>query len=124
MRLGHQRRQPQSHGLIQGSVAGKDNIVATATVGATTLTSNTATLQWVAGKHVTEVSINLAPEGATVGVPVALKANLVDVSVNPAKAIAGATVQFSVGAQQCSAVTNASGATGLHARSTPPATSR
>ena len=92
-----------------GAFVGNDTVVASATVGASDFASNLARLTWTAGQHVTFLSLNTSPSDATVGVPITLTAALVDVSANPTAAIAGATIQFSVGGQSCSAVTNASG---------------
>jgi kumamolisin len=92
-----------------GTFTGNDTVIASATVDVSDFTSNLARLTWDAGQHVTFLSLNTSPSGATVGIPVTLSAALVDVSVNPTAAIAGATVQFSVGGQSCSGVTNANG---------------
>ncbi len=92
-----------------GVNAGSDTIVASATANSSTLTSNPALVTWTSGPHTTFLSLNNSPSGADVGKPVTLAANLVDVSVNPAVAVAGATIQFMVDGRSCSGVTNASG---------------
>ena len=78
-------------------------------VGADTLDSNTARVNWTAGKHVTSVTTNLSPGSSIVGTPVTLTATLTDGSVVPQAAIAGITLTFNVAGQSCNAVTNASG---------------
>ncbi len=93
----------------RGNFTGSDTVTANATVGALGFTSNTARLTWEAGKHTTFLSLNTSPTSSTVGVLVTLVAGLVDASADPAAAIAGASIQFSVGGQSCSGVTNASG---------------
>ena len=92
-----------------GIKVGSDTISAFATLGAVTLTSNPAKVTWGAGLHSTSLDLNLSPTGGIAGTRTTLSATLVDVSVTPAVAIAGATVQLAVGSQSCSAVTNASG---------------
>lgn len=92
-----------------GTFAGTDTVVASANVGASNFISNSARLNWGAGKHATFLSLNTSPENSTVGAPVTLVAGLYDVSASPATAIAGATIQFAVGGQSCSGTTNASG---------------
>jgi hypothetical protein len=94
-----------------GVNAGNDAVIASATVGSTTLTSNPAQVTWNQGPHTTFLSLNNSPSGADAGKPIALVASLVDVSVNPAAAIAGATIQFTIAGRSCNGVTNASGVT-------------
>jgi hypothetical protein len=102
-----------------GVLSGHDTISATGTVGATVLTSNTATVDWANGKHVSFVSLDLSPTSGSAGSPVNLKATLADVSVTPSVAISGATIQFSLGGQVCSGVTGSSGVASCAV--TPPA---
>jgi len=92
-----------------GVHTGADLITATAPVGGTTLSSNEARVAWSAGKHSTRVSLNPAPEGAIVGTPTTLSAQMLDLSLNPIAPLAGLTVQFTVGGQSCNAATNAGG---------------
>ena len=94
---------------IQSLFAGRDVITASATVGNDSLTSNRAIINWAAGRHVTDMNLNLGPEGGTLGDPVTVSATLVDVSAIPTAAIAGQRVNFTIGNQTCSANTNASG---------------
>ncbi len=94
----------------QGLRDGDDVITATATVGATTLTSNVARVTWSAGPHASLVDITGATT-ATAGQPVALAAVLVDVSVDPPVAIVGGSLHFAVGAANvsCDAIVGANG---------------
>ncbi|MBS0555970.1 MAG: Ig-like domain-containing protein [Proteobacteria bacterium] len=92
-----------------GVNAGSDTIVASATVGSATLTSNPAQVIWNAGPHTTFISFNSTPAGGPAGAPATLAAALFDVSVVPNLPIAGATLQFTVGGQSCNGTTNASG---------------
>jgi hypothetical protein len=92
-----------------GDHAGGDTVTATATVGTSPFTSNSANLTWAAGKHSSFASLNLSPSGGTIGAPVTLVASLSDVSVTPNAIISGATIQFTLGAQTCSGVTNGHG---------------
>ncbi len=92
-----------------GALAGADAVKATSTPGATTLTSSSAAVTWTPGKHATYVSTNPSPESGTVGVPLALRVQLIDSSTTPNVAIAGATVQLALGALSCVAVTDAQG---------------
>jgi len=92
-----------------GVFAGSDGVIAAATVGNSTLTSNVAQLTWAIGKHVTFLTLNLSPSGGAAGHPVTVVASLADVSVNPNAPISGATIVFTLGNQTCSGVTNAQG---------------
>ncbi|HET7924703.1 MAG TPA: protease pro-enzyme activation domain-containing protein [Rhodanobacteraceae bacterium] len=94
----------------QGLRDGDDVIVATATVGGATLTSNVARVTWSAGPHTSLVDIT-GPSAATAGQPVALSAVLVDVSVDPPAPIAGGSLHFAVqGANvSCDAAAGANG---------------
>ena len=92
-----------------GVNAGTDTIIASGTANSVLLTSSQAKVTWVNGVHTTSLDLNLSPTGGTAGTRTTLSATLVDVSVTPAVAIAGATVQLAVGSQSCSGVTNASG---------------
>ena len=92
-----------------GVFAGSDTVVASGTVGNSTLTSNVAQLTWANGKHVAFLTLNLSPFAGAAGNPVTVVASLVDVSVNPNAPIAGATIVFTLGNQTCSGTTNAQG---------------
>lgn len=91
-----------------GTFAGNDVIVANATVDSVVLTSNTARVTWTSGPHATFLSL---PDlsSAIAGQPILLTAALSDVAANSPSAIAGATLQFSVGSLSCSATSAANG---------------
>ena len=89
--------------------AGSDTIVASATVNSATLISNPAKVTWVNGLHTTSLDLNLSPTGGIAGTSTTLKASLVDESLNPVAAIAGASIHLAVGSQFCDAVTNSNG---------------
>src|SRR4029078_9565846 len=59
--------------------------------------------------HATAISLNPSPSAGTLGTPLALRAQLVDISVTPNAPIAGATVSLALGASSCSGVTDAQG---------------
>lgn len=92
-----------------GINVGTDTIIASGTANSVLLTSSVAKVTWANGVHGTFLDLNLSPTGGIAGTRTTLSATLVDVSVTPAVAIAGATVQLAVGSQSCSGVTNASG---------------
>jgi hypothetical protein len=92
-----------------GFFAGRDDVFASATVGDLFIVSNPARVIWEPGPHTSSVNLNPSPTSAMAGTPVMLAAALVDVSVEPAVAIAGATVELSVGGQSCNDATNAGG---------------
>jgi hypothetical protein len=89
--------------------AGVDTITASTTVSSTVLTSNPAVVTWGPGSDTTFVSLNQSPKGAVPGQMVNLIASLTDVSQNPATAVSGQTIDFSVGGQDCNAPTNSQG---------------
>ncbi len=76
----------------------------------TTLTSNQAQVTWVAGQHVTFLTLNPSPTSGTVNLPVNVVASLTDVSANPAVSLANQTVTFTLSnGSTCTAVTNTQG---------------
>jgi len=93
-----------------GAEAGNDTVTAIATApNGSTLTSNSVLLTWIPGKHVTYVSLNASPGGGTLNQPVTVVASLTDSSARPVAALAGQTVQFTLGNASCSAVTTSNG---------------
>jgi kumamolisin len=88
---------------------GTDIVVATATVGDTSLTSNGTRVTWAPGKHVTFTSLNLSPRSGSPGVPLNVVASLSDSSVTPPAPLAGQTIHFQLGGSQCAGTTNAQG---------------
>ena len=101
-----------------GTLAGTDTVTATGSVGTTRLTSNPGTVTWGAGRHKTFLSLALTAAGGIATAPVTLKASLSDASVNPIAPLSGMTIQFTMGAQSCNGVTNASGVVSCNI--TPP----
>jgi len=91
-----------------GVFAGGDSIVAHANVDGVELSSTSTRVTWDAGVHSTFLQI-VATTGAAAGIPATVSASLVDYSVDPAIALAGAPVSFAVAGQSCSASTNATG---------------
>jgi hypothetical protein len=89
--------------------AGRDVLVASATVGGQTLTSNTARITWTAGPHTTFLTLNPSPTAGAVDVPVVLAASLTDVSNVPPTPVAGATVSFATAGAECTGTTDAAG---------------
>jgi kumamolisin len=94
-----------------GVATGADSIVATAQVGNSTLSSNTASITWIAGHHATFMTLNLSPNQGRPGQPVTLVASLADISVVPPAAVAGVNITFSIANQSCIGTTNAQGIT-------------
>src|SRR5262249_51308207 len=86
-----------------------DALVATATVGTQTVTSNVAQVTWTPGPHTTFLSLNASRSSGTVNTPLPLTATLVDASVSPAVALSNATLSFALAGQTCPAITNSSG---------------
>jgi Pro-kumamolisin, activation domain/Bacterial Ig-like domain (group 1)/Bacterial Ig-like domain (group 3) len=90
-----------------GAHQGVDNITASATVSGSSLTSNQAVITWGPGSDVTFLTLNLSPTGSAPGQPVTVTANLTDVS--DSVALAGKTVNFTIGGAGCGGTTNSSG---------------
>jgi kumamolisin len=103
-----------------GYLAGTDSIIASAVVNGITYVSPAAAITWGAGAHPTFASVDLAPSTGAVGRAASLVATLVDATTSPSAPIPGAAIHFTIGAQSCDGVTNASGvATCALAPSTP-----
>ena len=92
-----------------GAHQGVDNITASATVSSSLLTSNQAVITWGPGSDVTFLTLNLSPTGSAPGQPVTVTANLTDISDSPSVALAGQSVNFTIGGAGCGATTNSSG---------------
>ncbi len=92
-----------------GVNAGQDTIVASATVGTQTFTSNPVSITWRPGQHTTFLSLNQSSTTATVDKLAAVTASLSDVSVSPVAPIKGGNVQFNLGSSSCAATTDAKG---------------
>jgi len=100
---------------------GTDRVVAETTVNGQTLISNPVAITWVQGKDTAFLSMNQSPEAGTIGGPVTLEANLVDVSPQTPSAISGATVTLSLGTQSCQATTDPNGNASCSLTPTGPA---
>jgi pro-kumamolisin-like protein/Big-like domain-containing protein len=92
-----------------GVFTGTDKIGATTTLGSDSLTSNSAQVTWVAGRHTTFLTLNPSPTVGTVGQPVTVASSLTDISSIPAAPIANANVTFTLGNSSCAGVTDATG---------------
>lgn len=105
------RTNAAGEALLTHSVAftGRDVMVAEATVEGTPLVSNRALMTWTAGKHTTFLTLNTSPSTGVPGALVPAVASLMDSSTEPPVPIAGATVTFMLGGDQCTAVTDAAG---------------
>lgn len=109
LQLGHTDASGKATITYTGVFAGNDAFNASSIVGSTNYASGSTQVTWIAGKHSTSLSLNTSASGGIAGASATLTAALVDISVEPAAAIAGATVQFALGSLHCSGVTNASG---------------
>ncbi|HUZ00794.1 MAG TPA: fibronectin type III domain-containing protein [Thermomicrobiaceae bacterium] len=89
---------------LAGSAAGSDTIVATATVGGQTLTSNPCDVQWTGTPPA--VLTYTGPTSGDYGDSVTLSAHLVDGSGNP---LSGDAIAFDLGTQSCTGTTDGSG---------------
>jgi hypothetical protein len=89
--------------------AGADTVTAVSAASAKTLAANSVRVTWVAGKHVTFLTLNPSPQAGTVNQPVTVVASLSDVSVSPIAALAGQSITFTLGGSACTAVTNNAG---------------
>lgn len=88
---------------------GRDVMVATAAVEGAPLVSNSARMTWTAGRHATFLTLNTSPGTGVPGALVPAVASLTDSSTEPPLPIVGATVTFTLGTEQCTAVTDAAG---------------
>ena len=95
----------------QGLSTGTDQVIASATVGGSTLTTNQASVDWTlaGGKHVSFVSLNGTQQAGTTGATGSFSAALFDASVDPNAPIDAAMLGFSLNGQTCSASTDPSG---------------
>jgi hypothetical protein len=88
---------------------GVDTITASAPLGASSLNSNSAVVTWGPGTDVTFLTLNASPSSAPASQRVTVTANLTDVSANPQVALAGQTVNFTIGGAGCGASTDSNG---------------
>ncbi len=94
---------------LTGVNAGTDTIKASTSLAGTTLTSNPASVTWTSGPHATFLSLDGGPSGAPAGASVTLVATLLDETTSPFAPVSGASVQFAVNGQSCTATTDANG---------------
>ena len=99
----------QAKFTFAGTFTGIDAVVASATVGTQTLTSNVARVNWTDGKHKTFLSMNLSPASGAPNVPLTLTATLIDVSASPPVQLSGAPINFAFAGSACATTTNAAG---------------
>jgi hypothetical protein len=92
-----------------GVFTGTDVIIATATVGSTSLTSNLGNVIWTAGKHTASCDLDLSAKTGNTGASSNLSASLFDVSVIPPVAVSGANLALAMGGQSCSSSTDGTG---------------
>jgi hypothetical protein len=92
-----------------GAFTGADSVTATATAGATALTSNPVALTWAVGKDVTFISLNPSATSGAQNATTTLTASLSDISKNPPIPIGGAPITIGVGRQTCTATTGNDG---------------
>lgn len=94
----------------EGLFSGADQVVATAQLDGATYTSNPASVIWAPGQHVTFLTLNPSPIGATRGQTFIVAASLTDASIEPAVGVPGATIDFALGESgRCTAVTDTRG---------------
>jgi hypothetical protein len=92
-----------------GTLSGTDTVTATSSVNGTALSSNSVKVTWIAGKHVSFLTLNLSPQGGTAGHAVTVIASLSDLSASPTASIPGQSVTLALGGSTCTATTNSSG---------------
>lgn len=92
-----------------GFYTGLDSIVASVITNGSSLISNQATATWASGKHVTFLTLAPTSSGAAQNQQVSVKASLTDVSTLPAAGVAGQTINFMLGSQTCSGITDSTG---------------
>ncbi len=108
-RLAHSDANGQATISYTGVLQGADNLVASATVGNVSYSSNTVRINWEPGKHASFLNLNASATGGTVGQPVTLTAALSDLAQTPNAPIVGASIQFVLGALNCGGTTDANG---------------
>jgi hypothetical protein len=92
-----------------GRESGNDTVVAFAQLNGTTVTSNAVPVTWTPGKNTSFLNLTDSPSSGTIGTATIVSATLLDESLVPPVPIAGATVQFTLAGQSCSASTDANG---------------
>jgi len=92
-----------------GAFTGTDVVVASATVGSQTLTSNLGQVTWTAGTHTSFCTLNESVQSGTLGAMSNLTASLYDVSADPPVAVSGVTLKLSLQGNSCTAITDSEG---------------
>jgi hypothetical protein len=92
-----------------GPLEGVDTVVAYAVIDAAPVASNPVPVRWFPNKHSTLLSLDTNRGSGEHGSPVVVSATLLDVAHVPILPVPGATIQFALTGQSCSAVTNAAG---------------
>jgi hypothetical protein len=96
-----------------GTFTGTDTLVASATVGTQTMSSNVVNITWASGPHTTFLNLNLSAKGGTAGRSQTVTASLFDVSAIPPVAVPSASVKLSLSdslsPNSCAAITNTTG---------------
>ena len=99
----------QANFSYAGTFIGTDRLVALASVGSKTLTSNFAQVTWIAGPHATFCTLNQSPSSGTLGKASALTASLFDISAKPPVAIPGTQLNFTLDGNSCTGMTDING---------------
>ena len=94
-----------------GAFAGADTVFATAptVTNGTPLMSNLVNVTWIPGPHATFLTLNSSPTSATIGQPTAVVASLADIVSQPAAALPGQSIAFTLAGSTCTATTNSTG---------------
>jgi hypothetical protein len=107
--LSHTNANGQATFTYSGIFTGTDAVVASATVGASSFTSNVANVVWTAGPHTTSCDLDLSAKSGGVGLSNTLSGSLFDISVIPPVAISGVNLTLGLGSQTCSTSTDVTG---------------
>src|SRR5262249_43062691 len=92
-----------------GAHAGSDTASALSVVESESVISNPALVTWDAGPHLTSLTFANSPTASFESQPITVSANLTDVSESPVTPVSGQSINFSLGDQHCTAVTDANG---------------
>ena len=92
-----------------GAHPGSDMASALSVVGSDSVVSNPSLVIWDAGQDLSFLTLAKSPAASLKIQQVTLSANLTDVSVHPVMPVAGQTVNFTLGDQNCMGTTNAKG---------------
>ena len=92
-----------------GPIEGKDTVMAYANIGGDPVASNPVLVTWNPNKHVSQLNLDTSDTSATLGTSAIVSATLLDMSLVPIAPVSGATIQFTLTGQSCSAITDLSG---------------